>query len=52
MKTYDDEIYTLALTADEYESMKEALERAQDYAVGVAESITIENLLEKLDSLQ
>ena len=48
---YDDKCYSVDLTADEYELIIDALERAQDYAVGVAETLTFENLLEKLDGL-
>ena len=46
---YDEAIGTISFTADELDLIKEGLEIMQDHAVGIAESLTIETLLEKLD---
>lgn len=46
---YDETIGTISFTADELDLIKEGLERMQDHTVGIAESLTIETLLEKLD---
>lgn len=45
---YDDVVKTVGLTADELEIIIDALERAQDFAVGIGEIVTYEMLLEKL----
>lgn len=45
---YDDIVTTVQLTADEVDLIVEALERSQDYAVGVGEIVTYEVLLEKI----
>lgn len=45
---YDDVVKTVQLTADEVDLIVDALEHAQDYAVGVGEIVTYEILLEKL----
>ena len=46
---YDQIVKNIPLTADEIELIKEALEYKQDRAVSVAEQLTIECLLEKID---
>ena len=46
---YDITVATIDLTSDEIDLIKMALEKIQDTAVGVAEVLTIESLLDKLD---
>lgn len=46
---YDITVATIDLTSDEIDLIKMALEKIQDTTVGVAEVLTIESLLDKLD---
>lgn len=47
---YDEIVKQVSLTSDELDLVKRGLEILQDHTVGIAETLTIETLLEKLDS--